>query len=528
MEELSKGVEVLTSHSAKCGGVCTLEGETMHAGLAVVLAASCSKFQQQFRINSSTRVTTPNGSKKWSVNLASVMSQMSTGGGKSRLNKVLTTMGVPGMGKRMFAETERFLGEAMKQQLLQSMAKAGCEEKEHAISNNHYHQGVPSITVVVDGGWSKRTHKHSYNAKSGVAVIFGLYTKKLLFIGVRNKYCSVCAVAEHKEQTAPQHVCYRNWSGSSCAMKSDIIAEGFRLSETTHGVRYLKVVGDGDSSVMATIRQAVLYGAFVEKIECANHAVKCYRSRLEALAKDHPQYRGRGGLTKRAIQRLTVGARIAIRMNSKDSNVQQLRHDLRNGPAHVFGDHTHCNPLFCKHNAPNSDHPLHSDNICEPEMDEAEISQLSLTDHIACITSSELENEPTSEEEEIARSAHNVSLSCLPDGLLRKVMACGDQLVTLAPQLISNLTSNLAECYMALRTICDGGKQYNRIQGGSFEHRCYTAGLHVQNGPQWRVKFWEETTGEPACQVNIYFNIKTCIHTDNVCVIIFVGFESSY
>ena len=81
-------------------------------------------------------------------------------------------------------------------------------------------------------------------------------------------------------------------------MESDIIAEGFRLSETTHGVRYLKVVGDGDSSVMVTIRQAVPYGAFVEKIECANHAVKCYRSRLEALPKDHPQYRGRGGLTK--------------------------------------------------------------------------------------------------------------------------------------------------------------------------------------------------------------------------------------
>ena len=191
------------------------------------------------------------------------MSQMSTGGGKSRLNKVLITMGVPGMGKRMFAETERFLGEAMKQQLLQSMAKAGCGEKEQAISNNHYHQGVPSITVVVDGGWSKRTHKHSYNAKSGVAVIFGLYTKKLLFLGVRNKYCSVCAVAEHKEQTAPQHVCYRNWNGSSCAMESDIIAEGFRLSETTHGVRYLKVVGDGDSSVMATIRQAVSLGRHV-------------------------------------------------------------------------------------------------------------------------------------------------------------------------------------------------------------------------------------------------------------------------
>ncbi len=96
MEELSKGIEELTSHSAKCGGVCSLQGETLHAGLAVVLTASCSKCNQQFQIRSSTRVTTHTGSKKWSVNLAAVLSQMSTGGGQSRLDRVLTTMGVHG------------------------------------------------------------------------------------------------------------------------------------------------------------------------------------------------------------------------------------------------------------------------------------------------------------------------------------------------------------------------------------------------------------------------------------------------
>ena len=220
----------------------------------VVLAVSCSKCKQQFRIHSSTRVSTHSGAKKWSVNLAAVLGQMSTGGGNSRLDNVLKTMGVLGKPKRMFMATEQFLGEEMKQLLLKSMAEAGREEKEHAIAQSHYHQGVPYVSVVADGGWSKRTHKHSYNAKSGVAVIFGLHTKKLLFLGVRNKYCSMCAVAEHKEQAAPQHACYHNWAGSSCAMESDIIAKGFRLSETTHKIRYLKVVGDGDSSVMATIR----------------------------------------------------------------------------------------------------------------------------------------------------------------------------------------------------------------------------------------------------------------------------------
>lgn len=57
-------------------------------------------------------------------------------------------------------------------------------------------------------------------------------------------------------------------------MASDIIFEGFRLSETMYGSRYMRIVGDGDSSVMATIIQTVPYGMFVDKVECANHACK--------------------------------------------------------------------------------------------------------------------------------------------------------------------------------------------------------------------------------------------------------------
>ena len=46
----------------------------------------------------------------------------------------------------------------------------------------------------------------------------------------------------------------------------------------------MSVIGDGDSSVLVTIRQAVPYGIFVTKVECANHASKAYRSRLETVA----------------------------------------------------------------------------------------------------------------------------------------------------------------------------------------------------------------------------------------------------
>ena len=65
-------------------------------------------------------------------------------------------------------------------QLEDSMKQAGIKEHEHAIQQGHYHQGVPAITVAVDAGWSKQSHKCTYNALFAVGVIFGYYTGKLL------------------------------------------------------------------------------------------------------------------------------------------------------------------------------------------------------------------------------------------------------------------------------------------------------------------------------------------------------------
>ena len=157
----------------------------MHSGLAVILQASCIKCGHIFSIKTSPRAQTSNG-KQWAVNLGAVLGELSTGGGLTRLNSTLALVDVPGMHKRMYSDIEEFLGKEMRIHLTQSMQQVAEEEKQHAIETNSFHQGIPSITVVVDGGWSKRSHKHSYNAKSGVAVIFGSHTRKLLFIGVRN------------------------------------------------------------------------------------------------------------------------------------------------------------------------------------------------------------------------------------------------------------------------------------------------------------------------------------------------------
>ena len=86
------------------------------------------------------------------------------------------------------------------------MKQAGAEEQALAISNNQYHQGVPAITVIVDGGWCKRFHKHSYNAKSGVGIMIGKETGKILYLGIRNKYCATCNNANKTtNSTVPEH-----------------------------------------------------------------------------------------------------------------------------------------------------------------------------------------------------------------------------------------------------------------------------------------------------------------------------------
>ena len=102
------------------------------------------------------------------------------------------SLGIPVISKNSFPNTERGIGQWWKDPLEQFMLEAGKEVKRLAEERGDYHEGVPTITVIVDGGWSKRSHHHSYNAQSGVAVVIGQATRKLLYIGVRNKYCTVC------------------------------------------------------------------------------------------------------------------------------------------------------------------------------------------------------------------------------------------------------------------------------------------------------------------------------------------------
>ena len=69
--------------------------------------------------------------------------------------------------------------------------------------------------------------------------------------------------------------------------------------------------------------------------------------------------------------------------------------------------------------------------------------------------------------------------------LLHDISVALSRLVAKTKQLIGNHTTNLAECWMHIRSKFDRGKVVNRSQSGSWEHRCMWAGLHQNMGTEW-------------------------------------------
>ena len=274
------------------------------------------------------------------------------GGGASSLNETMGTMNMNSIKQTSFCKIEEEISKWWQEALETALIEDGKEERKLAIENNSFHEGVPAITVICDGGWSKRTHKHTYNANGVVGVSIGQKTKKLLYLGVRNKYCYICAMAEARHEKAAEHECFKNWTESSQSMEADIIVEGFQNAEKQHGLRYINVVADGDSSVFAKIQEKVpVWGRRVKKKECSNHVCKCLRSNLEKLVEERPEFKGKNKLTKFNRIRIVSAVRCPIKLADPNDpqRIKKLRHNIKNSVYHVFGVHKNCSD-FCKAN----------------------------------------------------------------------------------------------------------------------------------------------------------------------------------
>jgi len=279
--------------------------------------------------------------------------------------------------------------------------------------------------------------------------LIGKMTNKIIFVGTRNRYCCICAVAEKKKIDPQNHKCHKNFDGPATGMEQDIIVEGMQKIFDDHNVLIEEYLGDGDSSTMARIRERCSFGWRVIKIHCKNHAVRVYVHNLYGIANNTKAFKcvsSRNAL-KNSIPRLTKMANCAIAETTKDTStpkeerVKKLRESLKNGPYHVFGEHQNCG------------------SWCKKRLDVNKVDSL----REAKIWS-EIEN---------------------------KV----NYLVSLSENLRSDLNTNSAESFMAVNNKMQGSKRVNQANRGAFKGRTNGAALKFNYSHKWSYLMWKDRVG---------------------------------
>lgn len=97
---------------------------------------------------------------------------VNTGQGYTQLDTFSAFLNMPNMSNPLYQKIHYDLIKHTENAALEAMEIAGKEEARLAVEENNVNEnGIPLITVVADGTWSKRSYKSNYNALSGVVSI---------------------------------------------------------------------------------------------------------------------------------------------------------------------------------------------------------------------------------------------------------------------------------------------------------------------------------------------------------------------
>lgn len=93
------------------------------------------------------------------------------------MNEFTEFLELPSLLCSSFVKTQASIAQIVHDTAWEEMHKAGEEEKRIAIDCGDLDtDGIPVITVIADGQWSKRCYKTKYDALSGVVSYFNLYS----------------------------------------------------------------------------------------------------------------------------------------------------------------------------------------------------------------------------------------------------------------------------------------------------------------------------------------------------------------
>ena len=451
LKQLSDFLMSYADHCIKCTSTPQYFDE-WHCGLHSIIMLKCYKCGEV--LNFHTYPSQSNARQGYyDLNLLSVLSSLSTGLGYSAMNEIFSIHNIRYMNRQQYNKCQNSLSVTVNQELNDSLVKNLEIEKKIAADELNFNGGYPAISCIGDARWSKRSYNYNYTANSSTAVLIGMNTKKILYTGVKNKYCSICQNAINKE-TKAQHICYKNWNGPSTSMEAALIVEGFAELENK-GARVMQYIGDQDSSVMNRIIRKFEWGEHVLKVDCINHKIKNFTTFLINWRKKN---RLVGRFTETMINHYKALLRKLI--NEKIKDVDYFTKHLLYTLDHLTGHHEKCDTFYCDENH--------------------KFKELIIT-----------------------KEAYNEVQEYLKKFLKR------------VNKLEQGVTSNLAEAFFSVVNKFDHGKIKNLIQRGNYELRSFCAALCFNEGPQWNYEIIKNTIKIDSQILRNFFLNKEKKYTSN-------------
>ena len=210
VSSIAKLVVQVSDHSIICDGSIMGYNKT-NIGLCAKIQFKCVKCEIIYFHNKSPAVD---------INNLCVLGSMCVGIGYQSTKTFLSILGANTMSENLYSKLQTIMADKVKKFAEKNFAENINAEKSEAEATGLCKNGNFDIAAIGDAQWSKRSFDHSFTANSCVGVGWGA-TKKILYLGIKNKYCSVCS-----RNPGHQHTCYKNWTKSKAKMESNIILEG--------------------------------------------------------------------------------------------------------------------------------------------------------------------------------------------------------------------------------------------------------------------------------------------------------------
>ncbi|GFW73233.1 uncharacterized protein TNCV_2798971 [Trichonephila clavipes] len=114
------------------------------------------------------------------------------------------------------------------------------------------------IPVAIDGIWQKLGH----TSLNGAVIATSFYIHKVLDASILSRFCK-SPNKMHNEN------CKANHFGNRGSMEVSGVIEIFQRSESLHGLRYTKYLGEGDARAYKAVNEMQTYqDTGIEKLEC--------------------------------------------------------------------------------------------------------------------------------------------------------------------------------------------------------------------------------------------------------------------